>query len=338
MERIRKRINKKKRRRAQGIALGVVFSAMLILTGLFLIDKLNDNSSAASQKLVQSPAYSNKPEQTAATPDETQDAKSVEITYMTSEEKDVFVESTHVAKQQAQGYQDDLDVYLVTLQDSVIYNRNNAKSLEVAILPSGTYVETYGEVDGWTKVVSAGRTGYMKSKDLDAVQDPYLFKVINSTLIVNSKYGVSQGYETLFQPKAQAAMRVMLESMERDGLQVEVGATYRNATDEQKERSLRGDNVAGVPEPGHAEFQTGLAVQFYVAGTDPRLDNNFQETAQSKWLQANAHKFGFILRYPEGSEAFTGYRQDPTVYRYVGVDAAQQMHDTNQTMEQYYGL
>lgn len=337
LARIRKRQQRKKRRRVQSLALGVTLSVAVILTGLFLIGKLNENSSAASQKNVVSPAYVNKPASTAESVPE-EDAKSVEITYMTEEEKGAFVESKHIDKRQVQAFTDDLDVFLVTKQDSVIYTRDNAKSLEVAVLPEGTYVASYGEEDGWTKVESKGQMGYMKSDDLDAVQDPDLFKVVNSTLIVNAKYGVAQSYQTIFQPAAESAMRVMLEGMERDGLRVEIGATYRSAEDEAREIVLSGNQGKHAPQPGHAEFQTGLAVEFYVAGTDPRMDNDFEKTEQAKWLQANAYKYGFILRYPEGSESITGYRADPTIYRYVGIDAAKEMHDRGLTMEEYYGV
>jgi D-alanyl-D-alanine carboxypeptidase len=69
------------------------------------------------------------------------------------------------------------------------------------------------------------------------------------------------------------------------------------------------------------------------------LEACFAETDQGKWLAANAHKWGFILRYPNGMTSITGYEFEPWHYRYVGVSLATAMHDTGiQTMEEFFSL
>ena len=47
------------------------------------------------------------------------------------------------------------------------------------------------------------------------------------------------------------------------------------------------------------------------------------------------HKFGFILRYPRGREAVTGYGYEPWHIRYVGTAAAKAIHDNGWTLEEY---
>lgn len=68
--------------------------------------------------------------------------------------------------------------------------------------------------------------------------------------------------------------------------------------------------------PGHSQHQLGLAADF------GSITDAFAGTAASRWLQANAARFGWSLSYPQGYEAVTGYRWESWHYRYVGKDAA----------------
>jgi D-alanyl-D-alanine carboxypeptidase len=91
--------------------------------------------------------------------------------------------------------------------------------------------------------------------------------------------------------------------------------------------------------PGHSEHQTGLAMDISALPAKCALDQCFADTDQGKWLAANAYKWGFILRYPEGKTDVTGYEFEPWHYRYVGIDLATAMHDTGiETMEEFFDL
>ena len=81
---------------------------------------------------------------------------------------------------------------------------------------------------------------------------------------------------------------------------------------------------------GTSEHQTGLATDVNSIST------SFENTKAFKWLNINAHKYGFILRYPKGKEFITGYMYEPWHYRYVGVDVATIIHEKNITYEEYY--
>ncbi len=82
--------------------------------------------------------------------------------------------------------------------------------------------------------------------------------------------------------------------------------------------------------PGFSEHQTGLTTDINI------INDSFEKTPAFKWLQENAYKFGFILRFPKEKEYMTGYKYESWHYRYVGVDAALQMYDENLTLEEYY--
>lgn len=93
-----------------------------------------------------------------------------------------------------------------------------------------------------------------------------------------------------------------------------------------------------VAKPGYSEHQTGLACDFAAYGVST-LTTSFAKTKAGIWLAANAYRYGFVLRYPKGKTAITGYNFEPWHFRYVGVTVATQMHDQAiQTLEEFYGL
>ncbi len=98
--------------------------------------------------------------------------------------------------------------------------------------------------------------------------------------------------------------------------------------------------------PGTSEHQSGLCVDLFTnemeglynyGSETPRnpYDKGFAETRAYAWLCENAHKYGFILRFPENKTAVTGYAYESWHYRYVGVDAASEIHERNITLEEY---
>lgn len=84
-----------------------------------------------------------------------------------------------------------------------------------------------------------------------------------------------------------------------------------------------------IDEPGASESGAGLSVD--IIGTS----SDFDKTKEYAWLTANAHKYGFILRYPEEKFAITGVRARPWHWRYVGVDAATEIKTQNLCLEEY---
>ena len=88
--------------------------------------------------------------------------------------------------------------------------------------------------------------------------------------------------------------------------------------------------------PGESEHQTGLCMDL-ISKNNVVLDESFAESPAYAWLVDNAHKFGFILRYPEGKEGITGYSYEPWHYRFVGVSAASSIHGGGITLEEYRG-
>ncbi len=85
--------------------------------------------------------------------------------------------------------------------------------------------------------------------------------------------------------------------------------------------------------PGYSEHQTGLAMDF------GSIDDSFANTGAYKWLTDNAHKYGFVLRYPAGKTPITGYVTESWHWRYIGITAATDMKNKGiTTLEEYYNV
>ncbi len=86
--------------------------------------------------------------------------------------------------------------------------------------------------------------------------------------------------------------------------------------------------------PGTSEHQLGLAVD--IIDTHSWELSEIQETLPGqKWLMENSWKYGFILRYPNGTTGETGIIYEPWHYRYVGEEVAALLHQSGQTLEAY---
>lgn len=86
--------------------------------------------------------------------------------------------------------------------------------------------------------------------------------------------------------------------------------------------------------PGHSQHQLGTAIDFGVEGKS-YFNEAFGKTAEGVWLSDNASKFGFVISYPKGKEAITGYSYEPWHYRYIGKDNAQKMINSGLILEEF---
>ncbi len=84
-----------------------------------------------------------------------------------------------------------------------------------------------------------------------------------------------------------------------------------------------------VARPGTSEHQLGLAVDFN------SVEQAFQNTEQFRWLQKNAAKYGFIMRYAADKQNYTGVIYEPWHYRYVGKENAKKIKASGLSLEEY---
>lgn len=89
---------------------------------------------------------------------------------------------------------------------------------------------------------------------------------------------------------------------------------------------------------GASEHHLGLCVDVVDIGhEDQELSEIFAETPAYEWLSKNAHKYGFILRYPDNKTDITKYSYEPWHYRFVGVQAATIIYNDGLTLEEFLG-
>lgn len=88
--------------------------------------------------------------------------------------------------------------------------------------------------------------------------------------------------------------------------------------------------------PRRSEHELGLCVDISYTTEGDRLSEKVADSALGKFIESDAYKYGFILRYPQDKVRITGYSYEPWHIRYVGVDLATKLHNENITLEEYY--
>lgn len=150
---------------------------------------------------------------------------------------------------------------------------------------------------------------------------------------------------------AARALEAMFQEMAADGItDVSITSAYRSYTYQQYlfDRYVEDEKTNGLSESeaiarvetysaraGYSEHQTGLCVDFWTRGMTDLVNEQFEPSAACEWLRNNAHKFGFVLRYPADKTNVTGYSYESWHYRFVGVDAACEIVENGWCLEEY---
>lgn len=157
----------------------------------------------------------------------------------------------------------------------------------------------------------------------------------NDLVKLNIKYSNDDKY---LKKEAANNFYKLSRDAKRLGYQIKVVSAYRSYLYQEKlfnyyilEKGLDYALLCSA-KPGHSEHQTGLAIDIEGSNLDYNL---FEESIEFKWMKKNAHKYGFILRYPKGKTSITGYKYEPWHYRYVGKKAAKYIYKHNITLEEY---
>ena len=134
----------------------------------------------------------------------------------------------------------------------------------------------------------------------------------------------------------------MADAARKENLTIKVTTGYRsyNFQSTLYNNYVKADGVKNADtysaRPGYSEHQLGYSAD--LTNAKNVSFSNFENTNEYKWLQENAHKYGFIMRYPKNKEYITGYMFESWHYRYVGVDIATYIYENNITYEEYYAL
>ena len=151
---------------------------------------------------------------------------------------------------------------------------------------------------------------------------------------------------------AARALEIMIKAMEADGITgIYVTSAYRSykyqenlywgyVNDHMNNEGLTEEEAMEKAStysarPGESEHQTGLCIDFSSKSLGGKLNENFEKLEAFEWLSKNAHKYGFILRYPKDKTEVTKYDYEPWHYRFVGRQAATDMYYWDMCLEEY---
>lgn len=209
--------------------------------------------------------------------------------------------------------------------------KNKDLSIEKVIL----YVNIGIDQDFFTNIKNSP---YKNTNYIIANKYYYLGKdyIPNDLEKIDSKYSINNG---MLVHDAKVEFEQMAKQAEEDGYTIRAISAYRSYDYQNKlyNNYVKKDGKQSADRysarPGFSEHQTGLAVD---VDNIKETYTNFGKTKEFIWMQENAYKYGFILRYTKETEFITGYLNEEWHYRYVGVNISTYIHNNPMTYEEYF--
>lgn len=194
-----------------------------------------------------------------------------------------------------------------------------------------------------------------KKQDVSVSNNTGGLKIIDGILIVNKSYPLPKDYvptntykdatglnycSECINVDAYEEYKLMKADMASLGLNIWIQSGYRSYNLQEslynkyvnRDGKLAADTYSA--RPGYSEHQTGLAFDLN------SISDDFQYTSEGKWVNENAWRYGFILRYPKSKESITGYKYESWHLRYVGKDLASKLYNNGDwiTLEEHFNL
>ncbi len=239
---------------------------------------------------------------------------------------------------------------LATTSDALAVATSTVAQLEQELLDTTHRLrQTEEELDQEVRQVDRFRrqieeiTGTVATLDRLAQLDRELLQKYSRTFFLNENYRparmtripdrwVLEGrQEQYFLTDAWPFLEDMLRSAERDGIDLRIVSAFRSF-DEQGDLNQQfvrqfgtGANAFSATQ-GFSEHQLGTAIDV----VDPETGGTFSRFANTEaftWLSDNAHRYGFILSYPEGNEF---YIFEPWHWRFVGRQLATDLYNAGE--------
>lgn len=142
-----------------------------------------------------------------------------------------------------------------------------------------------------------------------------------------------QGYGIMDQTlmlsrEVTAKFQKMVEAAGREGVRYFLMSSgYRDFEKQDELYRQKGSDYA-LPA-GYSEHNLGLSLDI---GSSLAA---MSEAPEGAWLEKNAWKFGFILRYPKDKVNVTGIQYEPWHFRYVGMPHSAVMYKNHMVLEEY---
>lgn len=162
---------------------------------------------------------------------------------------------------------------------------------------------------------------------------------VGGILIANKSYSLPQNYGSGIDPEVQMAFNEMQAAAWNDGINLFIVSGYRSYWYQDQlywgyvnTRGSQDEVDRFSARAGFSEHQTGLAIDLNSAS------RSFEGTPEAQWIEQHCADYGFIIRYPDGKEAVTGFMYEPWHIRYLGKDLARQVTDSGLCLEEFLGI
>jgi LAS superfamily LD-carboxypeptidase LdcB len=161
---------------------------------------------------------------------------------------------------------------------------------------------------------------------------------IRGILIANKSLPLPSTYGSGLRAELKTAFAKMQKAARRDGVSLRIISGFRSYASQKSvyASKIRQYGFATAEKrsarPGHSEHQTGLAIDVN------SISQAWGRSKEGRWVAKNAHKYGFIVRYPEGKTRVTGYAYEPWHLRHVGVTVATHLYKKKLTLDEYLGV
>lgn len=132
---------------------------------------------------------------------------------------------------------------------------------------------------------------------------------------------------------AAVALNTMIKAFneETGHTDIQVDRAYRSVSEQETIYEGAPDTAS---KPGFSDYHTGYSIDLNVVDESGNsLD--FDGEGDYAWFKENCHKYGFILRSPEGKEELTGLGYRPWHFRYVGKAHAAYITENGLCLEEY---
>lgn len=176
----------------------------------------------------------------------------------------------------------------------------------------------------------------------ESIELPEEPTVVNGILLANKQNPLPSDYAPGVNPEAQSAFEALRAEALKSNIDLTAFSTFRDFARQKelyegyvaKDGQEKADRYSA--RPGFSEHQTGLAFDIGESGAEQHwAAASFGGTEAGEWVAENAHRYGFILRYPEGKEQLTGYMHESWHFRYVGKEVAKEIYEADITLEEY---
>lgn len=224
-------------------------------------------------------------------------------------------------------------------------------SLATAQVHSGTALLTFAVPAGSAASYVLGNGQHRQNFTVSTTPADFndsLWRVCNKAIALPSSYvpsGLTASTGHLMRAETASAYEAMADAARSAGITLGITSGYRSYADQASTFSSWSQTLGQQDAEhesamaGHSEHQLGLAIDVQQASGVCTLNTCFGSTTAGEWVAANAHRFGFIVRYQPGRQNITGYDYEPWHVRYLGTELAADYQARGfHCLETYFGL